>query len=63
MNEEYEQGLRDGRISSLEETIKNHADKFDSHERRLQVAERILYGLIGAFALVQFLPELKRLLG
>lgn len=61
MDDAYEQGKRDGRIEALERITEHHDIRFDAYERRLQIAERILYGLIGSFILINFLPELKRL--
>lgn len=60
-NHDYESGVRDGKIAALEEECRRHATRMDSHERRLQLQERITYGLIGAIALANFLPDLKRL--
>ena len=57
----YDEGVRDGRIQSLESIVKQHAEKFDHHENRLRIMERILYGLIGAFALIQFIPTLEKI--
>ena len=56
---DYETGLRDGKISSLEKMQSNQNVRLDHHERRLIAAERIIYGLIGAIALIEFLPMLK----
>jgi len=49
---EYENGLRDGRLASLEHTVSEIADDF----KKIKV---MIYMLYGAIALVQFLPELR----
>lgn len=59
----YNEGLRDGRIKALEHVVSQHSRKFDSHESRLRIMERILYGLIGALALIEFLPKLQLFFG
>ena len=49
---DYQMGLRDGKIKSLEESVKQIATDL----AKFKVA---LYMLYGAIALVQFLPDLK----
>lgn len=51
-NHDYENGLRDGKIRSLEDAVSEIANDF----KKLKVA---IYMLYGAIALVQFLPDLK----
>jgi hypothetical protein len=55
---EYEEGVRDGRLKSLE----RRADATDatdaSHERRLQYLEKIVYGLAAVAAFTSVLPQL-----
>ena len=55
-NGEYENGLRDGRISSLEKTVREITDDF----RKIRIMIWMLYG---AIAMVQFLPDLKYFIG
>lgn len=62
-NPDYQAGLRDGRIAALETIVTKHEEKFDHHEQRLRIMERILYILIGAIALIQILPALRDFLG
>lgn len=61
-NDDYHEGVRDGRIASLEAQRDDHNLRLDMHERRLQMQERITYGLIGAIALAEFLPTLRALI-
>ena len=49
---EYEQGLRDGRLKSLEEIVK----ELSSDVRTLKAA---IWALYGALALVNLLPALR----
>jgi len=58
----YEEGRRDERVESLKTLQKDHSERLDHHEKRLQMQERITYGLIGAIALAEFLPTLRSLL-
>ena len=60
--DDYQEGLMKGKLEALEKTLSHHSTRIDHHEARLQIAERILYGLIGALALIEFLPALKRLM-
>jgi hypothetical protein len=52
----YLAGLREGRLDALEDTVK----ELTNDVARLKTAHYMLYG---AIALVQFLPELRRLVG
>ena len=52
---EYENGVRDGRLRSLEKTVNEIATDF----KKIKV---MIYMLYGAIALVQFLPELRGVL-
>lgn len=58
---DYEAGKRDGKIEALEDLMSQHSNRLDIHERRLAMQEKITYGLIGAIALANFLPDIKRL--
>ena len=55
-NHDYEMGVRDGKIKSLEESVGNLTTDLN----KIKVAIWMLYGAIG---LVQFLPELRTFLG
>ena len=57
--DEYNQGLRDGRIDAIERMQSQHNDRLDHHENRLQAAERIIYALIGALMLIEAAPLIK----
>ena len=52
---EYEDGLREGRLKSLEQTVAGH----DVDISKLKVAMWMLYG---AIFLVSFLPDLKMMI-
>ena len=65
---DYEAGLRDGKIEALEKMQAQHNarmeifdDRFDKCDARLRLQEKITYGLLGAIALVEFLPQIKAL--
>ena len=57
--DEYNEGLRDGRIASIESMQSHHSARLDHHEKRLQAAERIIYALIGALMLIEAAPFIK----
>ena len=58
-DDSYEAGLRDGKLQALEAVQRRHEDRLNHHEKRLQMAERVIYGLIGAIALIELIPILK----
>ena len=60
-NDDYAEGVRDGRLSTLEARADKHDEKIDSHERRLIHIERIIYGMVGILFLSSMLPELREL--
>ena len=60
---DYESGKRDGRIQALEAMQARLANRLDSHEKRLQLQEKITYGLLGAISLIEFGPAIKGLIG
>lgn len=62
-NGSYEDGLREGRIRGIEETIQSHGSRLDRHESRLTAQERITYALLGAIALIEIFPTIQRALG
>ena len=51
-NHDYESGLRDGRIASLEASVREITEDF----KKIKIMIWMLYG---AIALVQFLPDVK----
>ncbi len=70
VDEAYEDGLRDGKIEAIEQMqvhqngrLDTFAKQFEKCDARLRLQEKVVWGLIGAIALVQFLPELKKVLG
>lgn len=62
-NKTYEDGLRDGQIKAIERVLSEHKVVHEDHERRLKQQERVMWILIGAFGLVQFLPAIQGFLG
>lgn len=59
VDKDYEAGLRDGRISAIERTQKDHHERMNIHDKRLTAQERITYMLLGALVLIQGLSALK----
>lgn len=58
----YEDGVREGRIKGIEETVNHHDARLNSVEKRLTGQERISYALLGAIGLMQVLPAIQGLL-
>lgn len=58
----YEDGLREGRLRGIEETISHHSDRLDKHESRISSQEKISYAVLGALALMEVLPTLQKVL-
>ena len=65
-DEAYQEGLRDGRLISLENSIKEltraHNERFQHHDKRITTQERITFGLLGAITLLQLMPFIERVL-
>lgn len=59
----YEDGLREGRLLSIEHTQREHGRRLDEHARRITAQERITYALLGAITLIQVLPAIQRAIG
>ena len=62
----YEEGVRDGRISALEKMMAeerrlNHS-RFDNHDRRISLLEKIAYGAAGITVFLQLLPIIEKLI-
>lgn len=55
----YAEGVREGRMRSLEEWRKNHESRMDKVEGKVSMLERVAYTTFGAIALVQFAPALR----
>lgn len=58
----YEEGVRDGRLNSLEETARRAHERIDRHDQRISAQERITYALLGALALLQIWPAIQGML-
>lgn len=56
----YEDGLREGRLLSIEHTQREHGRKLEEHGRRLTAQERITYAVLGAITLIQVLPTIQK---
>ena len=61
-NHDYYAGRRDGRIGTLETMMQNQGRRIDDVMASLKTIERIVYGLIGAIALIEIVPALKAIL-
>ena len=59
----YEEGLREGEIRAIKDVLRNHDNRLTSVESRTSTLERVGYTLLGAIALIQFVPSLRGFLG
>jgi len=57
---DYETGLRDGKIASLEKMVSEHANTLSRHYDRITAQERITWLVLGGILLIQFVPVLKK---
>lgn len=62
-NSDYEDGLRDGKIDAIGRMVSKHGERLDDHEKRFRYLEKIVYGLTGGIALIQFGPHISQLFG
>jgi hypothetical protein len=56
-NGNYEEGVRDGRLSALERRADGHDASRDNHERRLMYIERIVVGMLAIVAFTSVGPQ------
>jgi len=59
---EYEEGMRDGRLLTIEHRLDGHDRGRDNHERRLVYLERIVWGVFGVMFLSTIWPKLETML-
>ncbi len=59
---DYDAGVRDGRIEAIERMQVDQNKRLDEHSDRIRAQERVVYGLIGAIALIEVLPALRGML-
>lgn len=61
-DERYMEGLMEGRLRGIEETVVKHGERLDKFDLRLNSQERISYALLGAVALLNIMPMIKAVL-
>lgn len=54
---DYEEGVRDGRLKSLEHRMNAHDTRYVNHERRLIYIERIVFGMLAIIAFTSVGPQ------
>ena len=54
----YEDGVRDGKIATLEHTAAKHTERLASHSGRLRALERVAWIMVGAVGAFNALPAL-----
>lgn len=58
----YEEGLIKGRMQAMERIMEHHEQKIREIDARTRMMERVMWGVLGAIALIQILPMLKGVL-
>ena len=61
-SEDYRRGLIEGRLSALEDRHSEHKTRLDNHESRITAQERVMWGVLGAFILMEILPTVSEFL-
>jgi len=61
-NDSYDEGRRDGRLDAIEQMQAQQNNRLDDHSDRIRAQERVVYGLIGAIALIEIIPAVKSLI-
>jgi len=63
----YDEGVRDGKIEALEKMMIEHKEttksRFNHHDSRISVLEKIAYGAAGITVFIQLLPYLSKFVG
>ncbi len=58
----YEDGLREGRLASIETVLADHKGRLDNHSQRIRLLERVMWIMFGAIALLEFAPKVQALM-
>lgn len=53
----YDDGVRDGRLTSLEATTVKHSERLDSHSKRIGLLEKAAWVVLGIVLTMQLAPE------
>lgn len=59
----YAEGLRDGKITSIEHMQTTQNRRLDGHDHRISNLERVAYIVLGIVLFLEFAPQLKAWLG
>jgi hypothetical protein len=58
----YEEGLIEGRMQAMERIMEHHEQKMREIDSRTRMMERVLWGVLGAIALMQLLPMFREMM-
>ena len=58
----YEEGLIAGRMQAMERILEHHETKLREIDSRTRMMERVMWGVLGAIALIQVLPMFREIL-
>jgi hypothetical protein len=59
----YQDGLREGKLLTLEHTQREHGKAIAELSRRMTAQERITWALLGAIALMEIMPKIQNVIG
>lgn len=54
----YDDGLRDGKIKSLEDISVKHSTRMDGHSKRMRSQEKVTWMMMGIIGLIQIVPAI-----
>lgn len=58
----YEEGLIEGRVQAMERIMEHHETKLREIDSRTRMMERVMWGVLGAIALIQLLPMFREVM-
>jgi len=63
MAKTYDDGLRDGKIESVENMQVAQNVRLDGHDGKIATLEKAVYGVMAIIVFIEFLPQLKSFVG
>lgn len=58
----YKDGLIEGRLSAIDDILRDHKEQLENHSSKISNLERVAYIVMGTMIAIQIIPELKGLL-
>lgn len=63
MTKTYEQGVIDGKILAIEETLGHHNKRLNDHSGRIRGVEKLQWMILGALVIIELLPNIVTFIG